>query len=563
MTPRLPWARSRWASLVTVLAAVVLLVLGSAPPAQAHATVVSTDPAAGEVLPTAPDTVRLTFSEPVATVPDGVVVYDAASEVVATSATVDGDDLVVGLTGEVGQGTLVLTYRVVSKDGHPISGSLIFSVGAPSPTIQEPPRTETGTASVPATLSVVRGIGYVGLFLGAGLVWFAVLFLPADRATERATDRSRRRLVVGARAGGLAAGACWLLTLPMTAAYQSVEGYAALGRVSTWGALATSEYAVTAAVVLGLTLAVGLLGSGRATGRRGVAAVGAGVVATCAPALTGHTLAATPAALAIGADVLHLVAGSVWLGGLVGLALVLADLSARGTMAGEVLVRFSSVAAGVLVALVVAGTLLSWRILGSWSGLVDTTYGRLLLVKIAAGLVVVGLAAYNRFRLLPRLATATHRRDRREGAGLVARAVALEGSVLVVVLLVTGFLVDRNPAGTPTVPASASTRALTRTGTLDAIEAQATISRQTPGPATVTLELVDPAGNLTEGFASPVATLDSDDVAIGDVALRNNGPGVYEADVVIPSPGTWRLAITLQTSVSDTADVTLEFGILG
>ena len=66
------------------------------------------------MLTTAPERCGLTFSEPVSTVPDGVVVYDAAGGVIASSASVDGTDLVVDLTGPVDDGTLVLTYRVVS-----------------------------------------------------------------------------------------------------------------------------------------------------------------------------------------------------------------------------------------------------------------------------------------------------------------------------------------------------------------------------------------------------------------------------------------------------------------
>lgn len=521
-----------------------MLVLGLAPPAQAHATVLSTDPAAGAVLAEAPDTVGITFTEPVSTLPDGASVVDASGAAITSTASASGAVLSIALTGAVPDGTLVVAYRVVSEDGHPISGTLIFSVGAPSATIQEPPRT-AGTTGVPPTLSLLKFLGYVGLFLAAGLAWFAALVLPADRAT----DSARRRLVlVGRWTAALATGA-WLLALPVTASYQSGGGV-------RWSALALEEYAVVAAVVVGLGLGHLLLGR---SPRLAVAAV---AVASVAPALTGHTRAASPQALAVAADALHLLAGSVWLGGLVALALVLADLSGRGTLAGETLTRFSSVAAGVLAALTVTGTVLAWRVLGSWSGLVETTYGRLLLVKIGAGLVVVAIAAFNRWRLLPRLQDAVHRKERRSGAGLVTRAVAAEGALLVVVLLATGFLVDRNPDGDPEVQAAATARPTTRTAELDAITARATLSRQTPGPATITVELVDPAGVATEGFAAPEATLATSEVDLGAVPLRNIGPGVYEAAVVIPAAGDWSLRMALQTTADVVRETTLRFSVL-
>ena len=64
--------------------------------------------------------------------------------------------------------------------------------------------------------------------------------------------------------------------------------------------------------------------------------------------------------------------------------------------------RFSTLAAGVLAALVATGSFMAWRIVGSWDGLVSTDYGRLLLVKIGVALVAVAIAAVNRFVLLPR-----------------------------------------------------------------------------------------------------------------------------------------------------------------
>src|SRR5690606_37390545 len=113
-------------------------------------------------------------------------------------------------------------------------------------------------------------------------------------------------------------------------------GPGALTKGSTWASLDPLEYAVTATVVLGVALAVVLLGRGLLDRPRRVVALAACAVAACAPALTGHTRAATPEALAVGADMLHLVAGGIWLGGLVALVLVLPDLGGRRTLAAEV-----------------------------------------------------------------------------------------------------------------------------------------------------------------------------------------------------------------------------------
>lgn len=554
--------RPRRPALLLLLALVTALVLGSAGPASAHATLVSSDPAEGAVLEAAPDVVRLTFSEPVAEVPDGVAVFDAEGQRIDAEPEVAGAELGVRLTEEVDDGTLVLVWRVLSKDGHPIGGSLSFSIGAPSPRVVAPADIPTGAPDVPFQLSATRVVGYVALLLTVGLVGFALLVLPAGSATDRPAPRGRRRLVLTARVGAAVAALAWLAAVPLSALYQLGGGAGSLTDGATWGALPLSEYAVLAAVALGVPLAVGLLGDGTPPRRRATASLVAAAVAVGAPALTGHTRAATPEVLAVAADVLHLLAGSVWLGGLVALALVLPELAGRGEEGAEVLARFSTGAAGVLAALVVTGTILAWRILGSWSGLVDTGYGKLLLAKIAAAVVVVLLAAWNRFGLLPRLRDAGRRKERRTAARQVVGTTVAEASVLVVVLLLTGFLVDRSPDPevASTVPAWASGTAV-HTATLGDIDVSATVDPHTTGPNTLSIELRDAEGLPTEGLEAPRVRLSGPDVDLGTIPLEAALAGTYTAQVVLPTAGTWELQVSLRTSEFDNPVATLQIPV--
>ncbi|QTV80404.1 copper resistance protein CopC [Microbacterium sp. NIBRBAC000506063] len=79
-----------------------------------------------------PEAITFTFSESVTLVPGGVRVYDATGETVASTAETDGSALSVVLEEEVGEGTLIVAWRVVSGDGHPVSGAHVFSIGEPS-----------------------------------------------------------------------------------------------------------------------------------------------------------------------------------------------------------------------------------------------------------------------------------------------------------------------------------------------------------------------------------------------------------------------------------------------
>jgi copper transport protein len=546
MTRDLP--RRRVAGWLLLACLSVLLVLGSAAPAAAHATLVSTDPAEGAVLEAAPEQVTFTFNESVIGVPAGIQVFDATGAVVDSSASVRDAQLVVDLEEEVGDGTLVVVWRLVSADGHPIGGSLSFSVGAPSDVVDVPAADDDAGTDAPLQLGVVRWLGYLGLLVAAGVAAFSVLFLPADAAA------GRLRLRATARTAALVAALGWWTAVPLVALYQLGLPLSALGDGSTWTSLAATEYVVPAAVVAGLALAV--------LARHPAAVLVGCAIAVAAPSLTGHTRASTPEALVIGVDVLHLAAGALWLGGLVAIALVLADLAERDDAGALVLARFSTWAAGILAVLVVAGSVMAWRVAGSWSALVDTGYGGLLLVKVLLVLAAIAVAAWNRWSLLPALTGAGKRRERRDAAALVGRTTLAEAGVLVAVLLVTGLLVDRSPevdvaVASPTAAGETAAQSVD----LDDIAAEVTIDPLGVGPTTVTITMTDAAGKPAEGFEAPRLSLSTTGVDLGEVALTNLGPGIYAGDVVLPTQGEWKVQVSLRTSEFDNPVKTVRFDV--
>lgn len=549
--------RVRAAALLALVVATVVVALSS--PASAHANLISTDPGEGAVLQAAPEQIRFTFDEAVRAVPDGLQVFDAQGALVEATSTVRGAELTVALSEPLGEGTTVIVWRVVSDDAHPLSGALSFSVGAPTSDFTPPPVDASGTPPVPWILTLARWVGYSSLLLTAGLVVFVALFVPGHQQAEAA----RRRLVSALRVPALVTLVAWLVTVPLTALYLVGGDPGSLLRRSTWAALPLTEYAVPLAVVGWVTLGVALLGRGDLSPRRRIVTALATAIGAAAPALTGHTRAAGPELLVVGTDMLHLLAGSVWLGGLVGLALALPGLAGRAPLAAEVLSRFSAVAAGLLVALVATGIVLAWRILGSWSGLVDTTYGRLLLVKIGIVAVAVAIAAWNRWSLLPRLRQPTKAADRQTRARPVVRACAIEGGVLVAVLLVTGLLVDRSPEVEAAASVTSEQEPGTETTTLGDVEVRATVTPLTRGPNVITVQLRSPTGEPTEGVAPPVVRMSSDRVDLGAVPLTPVAVGTYTAEVVLATPGEWRMEVSLRVSEVANPVGELTFAVTG
>ncbi len=100
-------------------------------PADAHAILVATSPGDATRIDTAPDAVEFEFSEPVELELGGLAVFDSSGNRVdeagpSSEGTTVSIDLVDGLPDD----TYIATYRVVSEDGHPINGAIVFTVGA-------------------------------------------------------------------------------------------------------------------------------------------------------------------------------------------------------------------------------------------------------------------------------------------------------------------------------------------------------------------------------------------------------------------------------------------------
>ena len=206
--------------------------------------------------------------------------------------------------------------------------------------------------------------------------------------------------------------------------------------------------------------------------------------------------------------------------------------------------------------------MLAWRIAGSWSALLDTGYGALLLVKVLLVAVVIAVAAWNRFSVLPRLHDASRRRDRRDAAALVVRTTFAEAAVLVAVLLVTGFLVDRSPEVEVAVTSpSPAAETASQTIRLDDITAEVAVDPLGVGPSTVTITMTDEAGEPAEGFEAPRLALSTTDVDLGAVTLASLGPGIYAGDVVLPTSGEWKVQVSLRTTEFDNPVRTVRFDV--
>ncbi len=178
----------RWVALLVVVPA--LLVLG-APHASAHTELELSAPMPGAVLDSPPTTVRLVFNEPISTPLASVVVSgpDGANHAQGPP-TVTGAVLVQRLRPLPVVGTYQVGYRVVSDDGHPVIGSLSFtvtSVAGPAPALVSIP--QPSLAPVLVALPAATGRDAVPLLLGATVMVVATGAILAAVAVTRARRR--------------------------------------------------------------------------------------------------------------------------------------------------------------------------------------------------------------------------------------------------------------------------------------------------------------------------------------------------------------------------------------
>ena len=172
-------------------------------------------------------------------------------------------------------------------------------------------------------------------------------------------------------------------------------------------------------------------------------ACGLGVLIAATPAVSGH--ARVEGGVALASDSVHVIAASAWAGGLAFLLIALwrAQGEERWQFTARAVPRFSALAVVSIATLLTAGVINGFLEVGSWRGLWETTYGQLLLVKVALVLPVLALGAFNNRvsvpRLRARIASALERRR-------FLVSVAVELALAVVIVGVTAALVAEPPA---------------------------------------------------------------------------------------------------------------------
>ncbi len=436
--------RRRAVALLVVVASLVL-------PATAwgHAALVRTVPSASGIVNGSPPEVVLTFSEPVEPRFAAVSISDAAGDQVTSGPPrrKEGDptSIVVGLK-PLQEGWYLVYWRVISVDGHPVRGAFTFAVGpnaGPAPQFQVPSISET--AATPR-LVTARWIVLLAAMAAIGLFVLRMLIARPVGHSLRGVSIAFAIAIVSA----LLAAPVYLLLSTAQFSLRSpfdVGALAPLLDVSAFGRgyldleLCLALFAVAGAIAI----AIDRPERARRSIAELLATTGALLAAAAVmlvPGVAGHAGQTSPRGVAIGLDWLHLVAGAVWIGGLLGLLVLWRSLPATRRIAGLTVAvpRFSNVAIGAVLALIATGIGASILQLPTLASLWETGYGQALLAKLALLSVAVLLAAVNLLRTRPRLLA-----GRADAAGLLRRLVGAEAVVVAGAVFAAAVLTSLAP----------------------------------------------------------------------------------------------------------------------
>jgi copper transport protein len=550
----------RWVRLVAaVLLGALVVLIGPVSPASAHAVIVDTVPARGSVVGSAPTAVTVTFSEPVRLVPGKVkVVAPDGTPVTGGEPTLDGASIVIPIVAaERPLGTYTVSYRVVSADSHPVGGGFSYSVGARS-TFEGAVTGDEVDRGVTIGISVAKYLGYVGLTLLVGPA-LLMLWLWPRRLLRTPAGRRGPRTMMLTGAGLIALGAVAGIWLQAPYAYgggpldATVSGLREV-LVSQFG-IAHLGRLVALAVAVPLLVVKAFRGRGLALG---LAAAG-GVLTW---PLAGHPVASRMPVVTVFADLVHLAAMAVWLGGLIALvAFLLRRAEPRELRVilpvwsrWAVLAVYCLIAGGVIQVMVEVGTV---------SQLVTTRFGQLILAKTALLGVVLAVAGMAR-TMVRRLADGT-------GTGWTARvaphaapvtwlrrSVAVEVALTAVVLAASAVLVQTTPSRAvgeeaPVVQPETFSKTLTSpiyTLQFEIYPVQRGENNTLHGFVYTPEGKPIPIQEFRVKAALPSAGLEPIDQPM---AILDESHGL--GPVVFPMPGEWTVTFTIRISEIDQATV--------
>lgn len=606
--------RRRWSLAVVALIVVATSVF--APfmhgHAEAHAVLVSSSPENGAQEQRPPFRVVLNFSEPVEPRLTDIRVLDQDGEQVDSGdVEVNPDDR---RTASVGVPTLppglytVEFNNVSSVDGHPWNGIYQFIVLNPDGTVPEGAEFDPDAVSAsgtgllpPAVDSALKWIGLVALAAVAGAAFFLFAVLrPAagfldDEQYQAAADAGERWVVNLAHVllplSFIASAALLLISVNRFETGTSFWEYVTEVRTGQYRGL---QLALLVVALVGADVLF-LAKSARWRNVGLTIAIAASLGALLTYSLVSHSAVGEGRYWSTASDYLHLVASAVWLGALIMLVPVLMwvrkrfDETTRFLYLANTFDRFSIVAGVSVVIIIATGAFNGMAAVPTSDAMTETTYGRVLLAKIALILPLLAIAGVNALVLKPRLVSVidglyqrggTEDRNRRAAwerslawlQSWLPRTIAVEIVLVVAVFASVGVLTQTSTAEGEIAQQRAAEQAgnVFRDVRTDGdLTLELKIQPNTVGLNRYDVQITESGGpieDVTQArlrffYQDPAAT-GTDDQGFAELLLRQSADGGYTGQgAYFTQPGSWRVEVGIQQEEGDDISRTFIVGV--
>ncbi len=543
--------RHRWWIIIALLAATLLV---SNLVVLAHANLLRAEPAPNSVLNKAPAEIRMWFSEPLEDQFSKINLRDKEGNILNTPPTViDPDDptQMSIIPGELPDGLYTVVWRALSSaDGHPTLGSYPIVIGDAS-LLQGSAKLVDDTIRPDSAL--IRWANLVSLALTMGGIGF-LLFVWSPSAPQP-NPVINRRIIMLMWVGWILIGLTGFLLLALQ--YSLATGNPLLAGID--GDSLNSVVADTRFGHLWLTRTALWAGLGGAlwfaiTDRffYPIALIFSAVILAVNSAFS-HANGAYDLNISVGADWLHLMATSLWVGGLFYFISVIGPIRREYQPAAPVLsnlvARFSNFARVAVVTLFITGLYAAWLQVGSIDGLLNTPYGQALLIKLILIVPVIGLAFVN--------LVYTHRalEAGKEIWGTRLRGlIGAEVVLTLAILMAVGVMTSISPARTTLAQRAANPPApepqpIKDVSTVNGLLIQFDVSPGWIGENTFTLKLVDSNGEPINDVKLIRMRFESQTQNLGESELRPEkvAEGVYRiSGANLSVPGLWRIRVTIQ-----------------
>jgi copper transport protein len=419
-----------------VLLVVAFVALVAPASAFAHASLQKESPSFKQRLAVAPRQVVLQFDQSVDALPKAIQVFTLKGKNIAgTPRAIPGQREIVASLPRLPKGPYTVRWQALSNDGHIVSGVYTFGVRVPAPPVTD----AVGAQGPTRTEDIVRWLYFVGIALAIGGIGFRLLIVRGPLSA-----RAQRRFfwvtgigIVAVLETGIASFLLRgedFLQLPFSRfLYGDLSPLASGTRFGQTFVIMELGFALVAALVFLAWL----------TDRNALlwVAFGLGLVFISGLSLSGHSAAdAGHSWLSELADWVHLSAATLWVGGLVQLAVVVWPSSPE--LRATAFRRFSRLATVLVALLLAAGTYLSILRLPHVHDLWTTGYGHVLLVKLGLVSLALTWGAAHHFLAVPRI-------ERPGVTGTLARTLVGESAVAMAVLLAAAILTDSKPPPQP------------------------------------------------------------------------------------------------------------------